>query len=237
MDLLTMMRAAAKIVGYLEQHELSIEEVFDEDEILKCVSEVRKNTITPKMSPRMNDFTTQNHLWLFVKRDGVAVAGLAARFDDIGAEHITRYWQRTYRRYYDDDEPFEFISPEVLEFLSGRLVYFGEMHVSTDVQNLIQMTPHVALLSQIMAIMKFQPNWLYAFVHDRQAKTGLIARYGFSRQIRSIREWQSVPDGRQQNEWLCAISAAEVIHNAKVLVRANKKREVQHNPTTLAASG
>lgn len=237
MDVFEISRAIGHACDDLRANDVSVLPVIDVEVITRMLHECSKHNVTPKMEHQNNDFNWTNHFWLFAIRDSRAIAGVSVRQDDIGEEHVASYWQRTYGRYYGLGDPFDIIGKDVIGFLSGRLAYVGEMHICKEARGRHDLAAKMSSLIQMTSILKFRPDWVYAFVHERHALLGMPARYGFTRQFRAIRRWVEPPAGRSQTEWLCAVSAREVVHNAKVINAIKEAGEVQDNLVSFVTSG
>ena len=231
-----LLRSAAVLIHRIEASGVDVSEISREIEIAKALEQMDKASITPKLEQARNDFTTENSFWLFLSDDDGSFAAVSARLDAIGREPIAEYWQRTYARYYGYSRPFSHIEESEVSFLAGRLVYVGEFHVARRMRGNLDMVADLAALVQILSVIKWEPDFVYAFVRDEQAQRGLIARYGFQRQVMCPRTWATEPPGRFSSEWLVANSATGVEHLARARSSVRQPAEAQGHVTTIAGS-
>ncbi len=204
--------AARRCLDALEVKGLSVEAVTGSQDILRVLEDLGKPYLTPAMSPRFNDFTSQNCFWLVLSRQEERVAAVAARLVELGEMAIDEYWRRSMRRYYGEGQrpQIGIVSGIASGVIRGSVVYFGDLIVKKADRG-SRMTLHVmAVLAQALAHAKWRADWHYAFISDRDLRrTGQLV-YGFYRMDPYAQEWLDPPPTRGSHECCIYSSRAEV---------------------------
>lgn len=176
---------------------------------------IGKDVLTAKLSGQHNDFTEQSGFWLFMREDGEYVTGLATRYDVIGQEGMGDYMKRTMRRHYPNptgETLLEFTNALPPQFY-GHMAYIGELFVKPDRRGSRRKLRYLMLLMHSCIATKWKVDWIYAMMRDRDVKAGFATSYGFTMQLPGVAKWaRPVPPGRDDSEWLVAISAAHLDH-------------------------
>ncbi|SLN62156.1 hypothetical protein PEL8287_03382 [Roseovarius litorisediminis] len=174
-----------------------------------------KGGLTAKLSGHFNDFTEESGFWLFMKEDGNYVAAVATRFDTIGRDSMPDYMIRTMRRHYPHGS-----GETLLEFtralppgFHGRMAYIGELFVHPGRRGSLQKLRYFMMLLHSCIASKWQVDWVYAMMRDRDVKRGFATNYGFSMQLPGVAKWaKPMPAGRGDSEWLVALSSQHLEH-------------------------
>ena len=175
-----------------------------------------KSSFTPMLSSALNDLSRDDAFWMFLQQDGEDVGCVAARRDNLYSESLSEYWRRTQRRYYglSEDEVSHSHAPAAVNEIRGNVVYMGEFFIAKSARG---SRNQLALFTHVLhsyAHLKWKPDWLYAFVRMKDNRRGYGVEYGFNRHIPMAQIWPSPPSGRQNGEYLTAISRDEILHMA-----------------------
>lgn len=180
-----------------------------------------KPSITPMLSSEFNDLSKDDAFWLFLQQDGMDMGCVAARRDNLASENLSEYWARTNKRYYGmtgGRATYAHALAAVSE-IKGSVVYVGEFFIRQNARgSRNQLTLFTHLLFSYCA-MKWQPDWIYAFVRRNDIRRGYGGEYGFNRQIPGAQIWPSPPPGRQSDEYLVALTRTDLFHMAEVYCR------------------
>lgn len=201
----------------LHSRGLSVDETtrFDEAECRAAL--MGKTKVNPLMAREYHDLSRDDAFWLFLQQDGRDVGCVAARRDSLYSEGLSEFWRRSYQRCYGlktEHVPHS-QAPAVVEEIRGSVVYMGEFYIkpgSRGSRHQLALFTHF-LFSYCM--MKWRPDWLYGFVRGDDIRKGYAGEYGFSRQVPGAQIWPSPPPGRQNDEYLVAVSRTDLFHMAK----------------------
>ncbi len=218
MSTLEYLKAASLQLSRLEEAGLTVHMTSDFEEVELAIRDIGKSYLTPKMDPTNNDFTEENSFWLFLMKDGEYVGGVAARHDILRTEPVSEFWRRAYRRYYPNisGETFALIESSVLANMTGGLTYVGDLFIREGNRGSREVLNSLMLLMHINCALKWESDWLYAFMWDRHVSLGMAAKYGFTRTIPGIRKWVAAPEGRRDDEWLVSLPRTELEHLVKL---------------------
>lgn len=210
---LNIIRHSGQHVADLKAAGYEVVSPADFSEIKAMVEATGRGGQTPMLSLNRNDFTRKDAFWLFLTKDGQPVAGTAARYADLGGERFDSYLRRTSREQYGrDSDPIASIAPPVLDRISGRLIYLGELEVHPSRRGRVKLLYRLTRVLMGMAALKW-PDFdvIYAFVPREHVK--LADGYGFNWKIPRAITWADpVPKGRLNDHWLVAISRDDFAH-------------------------
>lgn len=213
---------------------LSVEEVTQISDIPELVRQAEKPYLTPLSSPAFNDFTEKNVLWLVARRDGVPVYLGCARLEDLGTEAVGSFWRRVFARVYGDGqtEKISDVRENVDRSIGGRLVYFGDLYVSAAGRGDRAALRAFVALGHAAVSLKWDPDWTYCFVRERDALRGAALMYGFGQVMPRPFRWIDPPSPRTNSEWLAVLAKGELLPMISATRDAlcdldDKKREVQ----------
>ena len=191
----------------------------------KIVEAIGKPYLTPKMSPFFNDFTGSNCFWLLLKKDGDVVAAAGARLDDLGDGSITEYWRRTMRRHYGQgvNEVVTTVAAPLEQDLRGRLAYFGDLYFSKAAGRSLKTVRRFVLIGHMIAALKWNPDWTYAFLREDDVRRGGCYHYGFNRYIPDAQFWLDPPAPRENTEYCVMINRRDLAYTAETFIRSPER--------------
>ncbi|MEL7278735.1 MAG: hypothetical protein AAFY35_07760 [Pseudomonadota bacterium] len=212
---LDLIKVGGECLGALAEGGIEVDMISDFNEAERIVTSMGKNEMTAKLSSRYNDFTEESGFWLFMREAGEYVTGIATRYDVVGQENMGDYMIRTMRRHYPNPS-----GEALLEFTTalppsfhGRMAYIGELFVRPDRRGSRQKLRYLMFLLHSCIATKWQVDWIYAMMRDRDVKAGFATNYGFTTQLPGVARWaKPAPPGRDDSEWLVAISASHLSH-------------------------
>lgn len=210
--ILDMMKFFSSCLIHLEDKGITVEESSNFRECEDRMRAIGKNSITPMISSEHNDLSKDNAIWLILRKNGEDIGGVAARHDILVSETLSSFWTRSYARLYKGQGHLHVVSdtPRPCDEISGRVIYMGEFFIAEHVRgsrHLLSLYTHLLFsYSQL----RWQPDWLYAFVRADDARLGYATEYGFTRQYPGAHVWGVLPKGRATGEYLVAIRSDEL---------------------------
>lgn len=227
---LELTQVISACIERLAEDGLRIRELECGPEVENLVSGVGKPYLTPVMSPRSNDFTKKNAFWLVCEdSSGPKMIG-GARLDDLGDEDLTKFWQRSLARQYgaEANNFVEATSELISRDVSGRIAYFGDLYVvqgSAISRRSRERLRWFTAIGHALTLLKWQPNWTYAFLREEDILRGAAASYGFARVVPAPQHWIDPPSPRSNTEW-CALSSRKEVVGMIKAAKANATRAI-----------
>ncbi|WP_238368259.1 hypothetical protein [Mesobacterium pallidum] len=207
----------------LKSRGIDVREVVDFGEVSEIVRRAGKPYLTPFSSPDFNDFTSENVLWLVGEREGEPAFIGCARLEAIGAEHIESWWSRVFGRAYAPGQTpiLNNVRPNVARELRGRIVYFGDLYVAPKMRGSREALRTFVALGHIAVSLKWDPDWTYCFLRERDILRGAAAIYGFTRNFGRPFDWlRDPPAPRQASERLVALPREDLMQVAELAAQA-----------------
>jgi len=211
---LDAIKVGAMCPSTLDQQGAEIEMSTDFARAEDIAKTLGKDSFTPKLSHDFNDFIEQNAFWLFMKESGEYTASVAARFDNIGRESMSQYLRRTMARHYPHQggDTLTNVADALPAGFHGGLAYIGELYVGENARG-SRRKLRSFMMMQVMIATKWDVDWTYAFMRDRDVQRGFSTLYGFTMQIPGIYTWNKpAPAGRGDTEWLVSLPAPDLEH-------------------------
>lgn len=215
-EILNLMKLSATCVQSLEDKGITVEESSDFEACEARMQAIGKKTVTPMISSQHNDLSKDHAGWLILQKDGVDIAGVAARHDTLTSETLSSFWARSYGRLYRNDGQLCNATPIARphDEISGQVVYMGEFFIAKQMRGSRHLLSLYTHLLFTYCQLRWQPDWLYAFIRADDARLGYATEYGFTRQYPGAHVWARIPKGRALGEYLVATPAQELRHMA-----------------------
>lgn len=204
-----MIKFGAPMVEALEKMGVTPIVTQNFDDISAREMEIGKKSSHPMLLPERNDFVRGSAFWLFLEKEGETIAGLASKFDDLSNESLESYLRRTSRGQYGRvKDPIGDVDP-MIGFISGKIVYTGELCVKESERGNTKVLTRLARLMQLLAYAQWDLDWMYGFVSEEHTKLNKL--YGFSMVIHEAMTWQSPePKGRMSEHAILASSRRQL---------------------------
>ncbi len=201
-------------MDHLETLGLEIGQTSDFDSVELLIEEINKPYLTPVLAPDNNDFSRENAFWLIAWDDHEPAMIIGAKLEDLRDEPIDQYWVRTARRHYPTPrgETIKSVAPHIPKEIGGRLVYIGDLFVRPENRGTRGGLEKFMTLAHLVVANRWNPDFTYAFMRDRDVRLGFANRYGFTKHIPFAREWSDPPHGRASNEWLVHLTRCDREH-------------------------
>lgn len=188
----------------------------DFEEVGRLVAQTGRQKQTPMMSLERLDFTRKDAFWAFLMKDGEAVGGAGVKYIDLEGEAFTSYLQRTSKAQYGcDSDPIKSFAPPLLDMLSGRLIYIGELEFSSGMRGNLKLLEAFVKVLQGLAALKWQGfDWMYAIIPEEHLKFAHL--YSFPTTIPDALTWADpAPLGRLDTHAFLAMEGRHIEHVLK----------------------
>lgn len=217
-ELASVCRELLKEDGY------KIRAVEDFQTIGRVAEILGKPYLTPKLSPLMNDFTPNNCFWLLLEKDEEVIAAGGCRFDDLGKMKLSEFWKNNIaRNYRGDNRVISSVAAPVDEALRGRLVYFGDLIIEQKNRGRTKVLRRFTHFAQAFAMLKFDPDFSYAFIRNKDAGRGAMGAYGFNSIIHSAQRWTNAPDYHRDDDAVLYVSQDYFGYYAELMAQSPEK--------------
>lgn len=170
------------------------------------------------LSPWRNDFNSQNSFWLLLRKDGVLVGTLGARFDGVYDKHISQHISDLHSRHYPSERVPGLVpnAPDQSNDISGGIVYMGDVFFSKGHRGDIGKTQCFCQYAFCLAYAKWwdRADWIVALHRKVDLNAGKREHYGFiSKSIPAVQTWKSVVENRSNDEVLSSLSKPDFLRN------------------------
>lgn len=226
----------------LDRRGIGLELVNEGEAIQDVLLAVGKPYLTPHLSPLENSFTESNSFWVVATKDDQVVFTGGVRFDDIGSERLSSFWQREVARFYKNhDGPPRLVVDPLLDDLvpSGRICYMGDLISVPNAQSPLDLR-NFALAVQMLACMEWRPDMTCAFVSDRHARRNAGMHYGFLSTALRIHEWINPPYPRTNREHFLYSTSTHLQLLAKEITReatdSSRSEQAASDPAPIPTS-
>lgn len=158
----------------------------------------QKSALSEHFRTALNTYTEATGFWLGgFDSSGEVVALCAARLDDLGSEnmgdYLRRYWHRCYPAAEDKRALLAREQPRFWRSITGRVGYYGDFHLKREGFQGRGLAPLFAPLCVLLGIYKWNPDWHYCWVNQRDWKLRYPLAYGFSRTYPNGLRWELPP--------------------------------------------
>lgn len=178
-------------------------------------SRSRGGKVAPFFDPAVNASLDERAFWMAIRDSSNAlVCTQAFRLDN--AEPTLADWapgwiMGLYMRRGELLVPRSVSPPirSVSERVAGPVVYHGELWIDARARarGLLEMVPRLGIF---LAMMKWQPQAVWAIIGQSMATRGLITRLGYAHLERGFLQWEFLPEGGDEVEWL-AIAESDAL--------------------------
>lgn len=166
------------------------------------------------MSPREHDFATNDALGLMlVDAKGRVVAGIAARFIDLGSDTLADHMQESYCRLYGQGVTSAVKSRlSAARKITGKIVYQGQWYMVPEVRGGKVHTPAMFHYFHSLCFTKWRPDFAYGFFPIALAERAFS--YGYPHAFLQANSWQIKNDRRGDKECLVYSSFQEFVERS-----------------------
>lgn len=166
---------------------------------------LRGSGISPMFDATVNATLNERGFWMgAMDRSGAMIGLQAFRLDDADpslAEWVLGWMMGLYARRREMIVPRGVLPPEhsLSHLIRGRVVYHGELWIEKHSKGCFSFFPRLGML---LALIKWQPNAIWALTGQSMATRGHMVRMGYGHLEQSFLTWEWEPDGAEQAEWI-----------------------------------
>lgn len=203
MNELDLIKVAGKYLSFLEAEGLQVEMFYDFEAVPQAALEAGRDYQLPTFAIERVDHTEAGAFWLFLKEGEGRIGVVAVMLQDLGRERFTEYLRRVARHQYPH-QGGEAISKVAssLGKVNGRLGYIGELALRSDRRGKTERLAAFMRLAQVLAVQKWDVDWVYGFIPDRHRRARLDLAHGFTQAVPFAQTWvEPVPAKRSSTEW------------------------------------
>jgi hypothetical protein len=175
----------------------------------------RGGKVAPFFDPDVNVGLDKRGFWVGAKNaTGTVVCLQAFRIDTVEpnlADWALGWHMGLYLRRGELLVPRQISPPasSISERISGRIAYHGELWIDPKLRGngLLETLPRMGML---LAVIKWQPEAIWALIGESMATRGQITRLGYNHLERGFFQWEFVPQGADDVEWLAIAERDEL---------------------------
>lgn len=166
---------------------------------------LRRSDISPMFDPQASRSLSERAFWMSVSDAEGRIVGLQAfRLDDADpnlAEWVLGWMMGLYARRREMIVPRAVMPPEhsLSHLIRGRIVYHGELWIDRHAKGCFPLFPRLGML---LAMVKWQPEAIWALTGQSMATRGHMVRMGYGHLEQSFLTWEWQPEGAEQAEWI-----------------------------------
>jgi hypothetical protein len=166
---------------------------------------LRRSDISPMFDPQASRSLSERAFWMSVADTQGKTVGLQAfRLDDADpnlAEWVLGWMMGLYARRREMIVPRAVLPPEhsLSHLIRGRIVYHGELWIDRHAKGCFPLFPRLGML---LAMVKWQPEAIWALTGQSMATRGHMVRMGYGHLEQSFLTWEWQPEGAEQAEWI-----------------------------------
>lgn len=174
-------------------------------EFARLRRELRGSAVSPLFDPAVADGLAVRGVWMLAADEAQRVAGLQAfrldRAEPSLAGFAPSWMLEHYRRRREPVVPGATPPPASsrAHLVSGRVVYHGELWVAPRARGCFPLFPRLGLL---LALVKWQPEAVWALTGQSMATRGHMLRMGYGHVEPGFLTWEHPPEGAEHSEWI-----------------------------------
>lgn len=215
MNALDILKLGGRYNDIIEEEGMVVEFFDDYEAVPEIARQTGRSFQMPGLSTTRNDHTQATAFWLFLKSGDEYIGGVAALLQDIGDERFDKFLKRTANNHFPNPSgpTIESIARPLANEVAGKLAYIGELHFKTKNRGQRKVLKAVMRMLQLLVVVKWDVDWIYAFIPNRHMEARLDLVYGFTRSIPDAQIWSDpVPELRSSSEWFVGTTRADLKH-------------------------
>lgn len=204
-DPLKTVSAVAGLLRQAEEQGLALRMSNDFAELARQRQSLRGSGVSPMFDPRAARSLGERGFWMsMADQDGKTIGLQAFRLDDADpnlAEWVLGWMMGHYARRRETIVPQSILPPEhsLSHLIRGRVVYHGELWIDKHAKGCFPLFPRLGML---LALVKWQPEAIWALTGQSMATRGHMVRMGYSHLEQRFLTWDWQPEGAEQAEWI-----------------------------------
>lgn len=230
-DPLRTVEAVNRLLDAANAHHCHFETSNDFGTFAELRLRVRNSSPSPMFDGEVNRYLAERAFWMCARDDAGAVIALQAfRLDEADpnlAEWALGWMMGLYAKRKELVIPDAPHVPDhsVTSLIQGPVAYHGELWIDKHHKGVFEIFTRLGML---FALMKWQPEALWALGSKAMATRGHFVRSGYVHIESSFLRWSWEPSGAEQNEW---IGIAERRH-MEFMISEMTSRERKYQPSS-----
>lgn len=186
---------------YIEEAGVRMRECYDLNTFRAVCDELQgKGFLSEPFHPDHMDIIPANAMLMVGENAaGEVVHVQAMRKDDLTGCTLADFWMKNLRRIHDG-EIGEVHCPGARK-ITGQVVYHGELWVSAELRK-YKLAATLARLAQAIALVRWNPDFIYGFVSSNLAQRGFPLREGYQHISPAGTDWRRSPSNVSGDDWL-----------------------------------
>ena len=166
---------------------------------------IRKTNVSPMFDSAVSRDIGDCGFWMWaVDSKGEVVALQAFRLDDAQpnlADWILGWMMGLYAKRREMIIPRQLHTPDhsLASLVRGKVAYHGELWIEKHSRGCFKVFPRLGML---LALVKWQPDAVWALVGESMATRGHMIRMGYGHLEQSFLMWEWKPEGAETVEWI-----------------------------------
>ncbi|NBN78095.1 hypothetical protein GWI72_07430 [Microvirga tunisiensis] len=172
-------------------------------------------------SPKFFDLHADTGFWIAARdADGQVASLQAAKIETLRDRSLAALWQQQQRRIFVDPANGAARLGEAHAVdafaLTGRIVYHGNLWLRKDLRGR-GLAEKLTQTGFLVALLKWQPDWLYGLMAEANALKGFGLRVGYRRFAPRGTHWLGAPAHIRPDDWLVWSSRTDLVTLARTL--------------------
>ena len=159
-----------------------------------------KGYLSEPFHPEFMDIIPANALLMVGEdADGAVVHVQAMRRDDLNGVSLADFWMQNLRRIHNGD--IGEVHCPAAQMITGEVIYHGEMWVDPELRK-FKLAATLARLAQAIALLRWNPDFVYGFVSSKLTQRGFPVREGYQHISPAGTNWRRSPTNISGDDWL-----------------------------------
>ncbi len=186
---------------YIENAGVFVRECHDVEVFQKICDDLQgKGYLSEPFHPEFMDIISANAMLMVGENaNGEIVHVQAMRRDDLSGCSLAEFWMKNLRRIHNG-EIGEVHCPAA-KTITGQVIYHGEMWVDPELRK-YRLATTLARLAQAIALMRWNPDFIYGFVSSKLTQRGFPVREGYQHISPAGTNWRRSPSNVNGDDWL-----------------------------------
>ncbi|MFT3986190.1 hypothetical protein [Aestuariivirga sp.] len=166
---------------------------------------VRNSAVSPMFDITVSRELGETGFWLSAHNAAGETVGIQAfRLDDASpnlADWVLGWMMGLYAKRREMIVPNQLHAPDhsLAALIRGKAVYHGELWIEKHSKGCFNVFPRLGML---LALVKWQPDAIWALTGDSMATRGHLIRMGYGHLEPSFLTWDWEPEGAEPHEWI-----------------------------------
>ena len=186
---------------YVEEAGVFVRECHDVHVFQKICDELQgKGYLSEPFHPEFMDIIPANALMMVGETEqGAIVHVQAMRRDNLTGCTLADFWMKNLRRIHNG-EIGEVHCPAAQK-ITGEVIYHGELWVDPELRK-FRVAATLARLAQALALLRWNPDFIYGFVASNLTQRGFPVREGYQHISPAGTTWRRSPSNVSGEDWL-----------------------------------